>query len=447
MKKYICLLTFIVVLLNTICCTNLSDSIYTNTSAREFEVYATNSRTANNGDYTVWCDSDNITLFHTESESENYICDGKFTITNTATGRFVGVLSEELSSESRYDWYAFYPHHTECSQFGINAAYTIGCTITDGIQIQKGNNNSDHIAGENLPLVGVARSVAGNNSPSLSMQNAASFAKIAIKNCVDRAITISRIEITAAGEHLIGKFSITPTAEAVICTPIANQTADTATLVVENGAEISTDEMATFYIAVAPFTLTESVPISFKVVAKDSSDSEIICSKSVTPTAGWGFSAGKYKSITFKFEEQGGGSLALTGEDMKGIDASWGYTNTDIKYFSTADGNTWSAYKAYRGTAGSSSIGLKADYPEGYLATPKGLDIDISKIVINIKSTALTTKFALYNGVAGELLYTSDALGRTTQDWTVDIPAKCSQIAIRAAQGTITINSVTLFYE
>lgn len=447
MKRSIFLFSLIFILLNTTNC-NTPDYLLTpNTTANKFEVYAINSRTANNGDYTVWCDSDNMTLFHTETESENYICDGKFTITDTATGRFVGVLSEELSSESRYDWYAFYPHCTEYSQLGIDAAYTIGCTITDGIQTQNGNNNSDHIAGENLPLVGVARSVAGNDSPSFSMQNAASFAKIAIKNCVDRAITISRIEITAAGQHLIGKFSITPTADAVICTPIADQTADTTTLVVENGAEIATDEMATFYIAVAPFTLTESVPISFKVVAKDSSNSEIICSKSITPKAGWGFSAGKYKNITFNFEEQSGGSFVLTGEDMEGINASWGYANTDIKYFSTADGNTWSAYKAYRGTASSSSIGLKADYPEGYLATPKGLDIDISKIVINIKSTTPSTKFALYNGVDGELLYTSDELGRTTQDWRVDIPAKCSQIAIRAAQGAITINSVTLFYE
>ena len=239
MKRSIFLLSLIFVLLNTTNCNTPDYLLAPNTTANKFEVYAINSRTANNGRYTEWCDSDNITIFHTEAESDNYICDGEFTITDTTQGKFAGTLAEEVTPEKIYDWYAFYPHYAEYTQFGVDATYTIGCTATDGIQIQNGNNNSEHIAGENLPLVGVAKSVEGSTKPSFSMQNIASVAKVMVKNCLDKPITIKSIEITAAGHHLVGKFSITPTADAILCAPIADQTFNTATLIVENGEEIA----------------------------------------------------------------------------------------------------------------------------------------------------------------------------------------------------------------
>jgi len=55
-------------------------------------------------------------------------------------------------------------------------------------------------------------------------------------------------------------------------------------------------------MAVAPFALTESSTVSFKVVATNASDVEFECVKNATCAAGWGFTAGQYKEISFGFE-------------------------------------------------------------------------------------------------------------------------------------------------
>lgn len=136
----------------------------------------------------------------------------------------------------------------------------------------------------------------------------------------------------------------------------------------------------------------------------------------------------------------------LTGKDIKSIGAS-AYSDENVKEISAADGSVWSAYHAYK-AASTETIAVKSDVADGYIATPV-VSGKITKIVMNLKSTGANTKFTLSNGVSGEVFYTSAAMGKTTQDWSVegDIPADCNQIAIRSASGTVTINSVTIYCE
>ena len=136
----------------------------------------------------------------------------------------------------------------------------------------------------------------------------------------------------------------------------------------------------------------------------------------------------------------------LTDNDIKSIGAS-SYTDADVKTISAADGSVWSAYHAYK-TSSTAYIAVKSDVADGYIATPV-VSGKITKIVMNLKSAGANTKFTLSNGVSGEVFYTSAAMGKTTQDWSVegDIPADCNQIAIRSASGTVTINSVTIYCE
>lgn len=137
-------------------------------------------------------------------------------------------------------------------------------------------------------------------------------------------------------------------------------------------------------------------------------------------------------------------SISLTTTDIENIGIKYGYTDSDIKSISASDGSVWTAYHAYR-TASSSTIGVKKETPDGYLATPV-VSGTITKIVINIKSTGANTKFTLAHR-DNDVFYTSNALGKTTKDWSVDITNDCSQIFIHSAYGTVTINSVTIYYE
>lgn len=551
MKKITLLLGLIASALCLTNCTQNDDYMAAEqTPNSSFELFAPTSRTTNDGVNTLWQDGDDITVFHAESGTIDFVNDKKFELVDASTGRFVGSLASELTAES-YDWYVTYPHYGSFTKPGTGYYNTIGCTIAVGKQTQNGNNSSAHICGKNLPLIGVAKGVVAGETPSITLNHAASFAKFTITNKLNEPITITSVEMKAEGYHLVGQFYIKFAEEVVLYTPRTNNTMSTALLEVKDGEPIAAGESAIFYMAVAPFTLTESSPVSFKVTATNSSEAEYVCEKSVTPAAGWGFTAGKYKSVSFGFEAlnatlkattaeatdintttgttatlngsyvvtnssgnesvtcgfeykqlsaddyisvtaqsattftyaltdlvanseyiyrawaslDGGTtksygeemrftptavsvtlkSISLTTDDMANINEAWAYGDEDIKSFSTADGNTWTAYQAYRGKT-SSTIGVKKDNPNGYLATPV-LSGNITKIVINIKSNGAETKFTLSNGTDGDVFYTSDALGKTTQDWAVDITTECKQIAIRSASGTVTINSVKVYYE
>ena len=552
MKKFTLLLGLIAVVF---CLTNCSQNVdYIDaelTPSPSFELLAPTSRTTNDGVNTLWEDGDDLTVFHAESGTTDFVNDKMFELADAATGRFIGSLANELTAE-RYDWYVTYPHYNGFTKPGTSYYNTIGCTTTVGKQTQNGNNSSAHLCGKNLPLIGVAKGVAAGEIPTITLSNAASFAKFTITNKLNEPITITSVEMAAEGYHLVGQFYIKFAEEVVAYNPRANNTMSAALLEVKYGEPIAAGESAIFYMAVAPFTLTESSPVSFKVTATNLSEAEFECEKSATLEAGWGFKAGQYKSVSFSFEAldatvstttadatdtsttagttatlngsyaltnssgnesvtcgfeyklssaddytsvtattattftyaltelvanseytyrawaslDGGTtksygeevrftptaesatlkSISLTTEDLGNIGESWAYGDTDIKSFSTADGCTWTAYQAYRGKT-STTIGVKKDYPDGYLATPV-LSGNITKIVINITSKGKGTQFALSNGTSSEVFYTSDALGQTTQDWTVDnITTECNQIAIRSASGTVTINSVMVYYE
>ena len=407
-----------------------------------FELLSTTTRTSNDGLYTLWSEGDNLCVFHAQSNTSSLVRDGKFELINTESGLFKGSLADKLT-EAHYDWYAIYPYSSELTDAGY--ANTIGSKYNSP-QVQIGNNNSAHLCGEYLPLVGVARCIPATDTPAITMAQVASFAKFTITNRLSEPISITDIRITAEGYHLVGDFYIDFAGYESVCTAKQGNTSSTAHLKVVNGEVVAAGASATFYIAVAPFTATAGSTISFSVSAINDEGKPLECTKKFTPAKEWGFTAGKYKEIGFGFEAQSSaGSNELATTDISNIVIGWNYNDSDIKSVAAADGGLWSAYHAYRAT-NSKTIAVKADAPDGYLATPV-VSGRITKIVMNLKSTGTSTKFTLSNGTDVAPFYTSEAMGRTTQDWEVEISEECHQIAIRAAAGVVTINSVTIYYE
>lgn len=155
---------------------------------------------------------------------------------------------------------------------------------------------------------------------------------------------------------------------------------------------------------------------------------------------------GDAATFTVTKADVGEKSIELTNDDICSISATWDYKDTDI-HTVTINNNTWSAYKADK-DGGAKSIMVKASTDIGYLATPI-VNGSITKIVINIKSAGTSTQFKLTTEASSNAtaFYTSSALGKTTQDWSVDITNNCNQIYIRSKNGTLYINSVTVYYK
>ena len=301
MKKFILSLGLIAMTLGLTNCAQHEDDFSAVEPQSDFALYATVTRTANDGLNTVWSDGDALTVFHAEANADTYVYDAEFTLNDTKTGRFLGSVNGELTAAS-YDWFAIYPHSKyNSSQTPASTAYTPVGSKKGGLQTQSGNNSTAHIAGENYPLVGVAKGVETTTSPSMEMVNVSSLLEIEVINSLDEPIAISQIEFTAP-EKIVGTFHINfADIDEIITTSSGDDYTDfTATLAVEDGEAIAVGESAKFYLAVAPFTAATGKELTIKVAATSETGSGIH-EKSITLAEDVTFSAGKIKAVTVDY--------------------------------------------------------------------------------------------------------------------------------------------------
>ena len=335
MKKFILSLGLIAMAFSLTNCSQEFD--FVPAEQNDFEIYASASRTTNNGVNTLWAAGDAINLFHAVAGSTSYVNDGEFALADATVGQFKGSLKGELSAES-YDWYACYPYSSTHSEPGVGRSYIIGNTTTVGKQEQNGNNSTAHLAGEKFPLVGAVKGVANGEAPTIVMHQAASVAKFIVKNTTNQAITVRSIEMKAEGHHLTGYFFLNFTdMEKFSCTPESGKTSDTALLEVANGSAIAAGEQAEFYLAVAPFAKAEGSELTFTVTAANNSSTVATWSKSTTVATT--FTAGKMKDITLPFTATFLTVPVVSTEDepylvgfesSEGFEASSTYNNTSI---------------------------------------------------------------------------------------------------------------------
>ena len=325
MKKFILSLGLIAMAFSLTNCSQEFD--FATVEQNNFEIYASASRTTNNGVNTLWAAGDAINLFHAVAGGTSYVNDGEFALADATTGQFKGSLGQELSAES-YDWYACYPYSSTHSEPGVGRSYIIGNTTTVGKQEQSGNNSTAHLAGDKFPLVGAVKGVANGEAPTIVMHQAASVAKFIVKNTTSQAITVRSIEMKAVGHHLTGYFFLNFTdMEKFSCTPDSGKTSDTALLSVANGSAIAAGAQAEFYLAVAPFAKAEGSELTFTVTAANNSSTVATWSKSTTVATT--FTAGKMKDITLPFTATFLTVPVVSTEEepyLVGFEASEGFT-------------------------------------------------------------------------------------------------------------------------
>ena len=286
-----------------------------------FEIIAStvDTKTVNDGMSTKWVADDQINLFHAVGETTDYVNNNAFTVSDLAEGRFTGNLKEGevLDPQEEYDWFAFYPYSSYIkTPANTSSGYmTVGSSAT-GVQVQKGNGSMSHIAGENYPLVGRAIAVPANSTPKMEMSHVSSLIAVNVKNTLEEPLVVESVSFNAPVE-IVGTYYINFAGD---ITPESftgsgeQYVSKAATLNVEEGTSIATDQSAVFYLAVKPFVAKANDKL---VVTVNGYAKELTMTKDVT------FSAGKIKTLNFAYDY-----VAPAGEQTVTFDFSeMGYSN------------------------------------------------------------------------------------------------------------------------
>ena len=325
MKKFLLSLGLVAMMLNLTNCAQYED-VNTSVDVKgDFELYASISRTANNGLNTAWSANDALNVFHAVTDMTTYTNDGQFKLESGSADRFLGNLAGTLDVEEEYDWYVLYPYssYVKTPANTGNGYLPVGAEAGKA-QTQNGNNSMAHLAGSNYPLAGVAKAVGAGTAPTVAMKNLTSVLEFEVTNTLSEAITVSEITFTApviiTGTYYINFVDM----ENVKFTSSGdNYVAKSATLKVSNGTAIEAGASAKFYLAVKPFTAEAGSELAVKVSALVNGN-EFSYSKAINLTAATTFSAGKIKPIAIKYNVE----LPSAEEIIETIDFSkQGYAN------------------------------------------------------------------------------------------------------------------------
>lgn len=298
MKRYFMLLGLIATAFTLTNCTKEIEQPVEAPETNEgipFEIVAStvSTKTALDGLQTKWVANDQISVFHTEANSETYGTNDVFTITseNLESNRFTGTLTEDLFENN--DWYVMYPYKSAWKPNTTNGGVVYLGSRYNEEQTQEGNNDMSHLAGANFPLYGKAKNLPASQSPSIAMSHLTSVIAVTVKNKLSDPLTVLNVKFTAT-EPIIGGYYISIVEEEPVYTGNGQYVNSTATLNVEDAAEIAFNGEATYYIGIKPFTATTGQQLKISVNGYE---------KTLTLKADVEFKAGYIKPMTFSYDK------------------------------------------------------------------------------------------------------------------------------------------------
>ncbi len=256
------------------------------------------TRTDNDGNSTLWSEGDALSVFHSAA--------GQSTYWSSWFGFYYGNMFQgtvkKLSSSN--DWYAVYPYREE------NVSPDQIHLTLPSAQIQVGNSNKAHFAGEDFPMVGKTKDVSRSADLSISMGNLLSAARFKVKNAEEDPIFIKEISLTAS-VPIAGDFVVDMTGDAPVLTP-GSKTTKTAKLSVNPESEstegmtalnIAPGDSAYFFLAVAPFEVPSGGELKIKVIAAPSYAPGVNLEyiHTIALESGTTFSSGSIKTVNANF--------------------------------------------------------------------------------------------------------------------------------------------------
>ncbi|MBQ6578025.1 MAG: tyrosine-protein phosphatase [Bacteroidales bacterium] len=249
------------------------------------------TKTINDGVSTLWAEGDALTVLHSATNATVYWPSyfywyGSYT--------FTGMVNK-LSATN--DWYAVYPYNEIHS-----SAESIDLTFPSS-QVQVGNSNMQHFAGENFPMFGKTEGVSRTANLNIRMRNLLTAAEFQLTNTTDGEIIVREVEFTAPSP-ISGGFKVDITGDDPVLTPASGST-KTVKLTVDEGEAIAAGADAMFNLAVAPFDAPEGSELKIKVVAVHPDDPGTLIKfyHTITLANATSFSPGNIKTILVSFDE------------------------------------------------------------------------------------------------------------------------------------------------
>lgn len=259
-----------------------------------FVATALDTRTeTDNGKDISWEAGDALAVFHSIAGKNKYDSNDKFTIAeeNLEASLFTGDLQEELQEGQTYDWAVIYPYNSYYTTPANTTAYT-----SIGLQSKTINKFDDmsYLAGNNSPLVGIAKSVDSDQALSITLSNVASAAKIIIKNATKEELTVTAVSLTAP-KAIVGDFYVNfADPENLVVTPKEGASYNTSSLSVKGAPAISPGREAAVYIPISPISLVNGDKLTIKV---NTFEKTLVLSSDVD------FSPGKIKTLNFSYNQ------------------------------------------------------------------------------------------------------------------------------------------------
>ena len=264
------------------------------------------TKTANQGDGTIWSAGDAVNLYHSLAGASSYVSNGSFVIAeeDLEEGKFKGELASALESGKSYDWVAFYPY---------DAANTAPSSVTVSLSsaVQTGDNDMTHVAGENFPLWGVAKNV--NGELQMQLNHLSSLLEVEVLNSTSEEIIVSSVSFTAQ-EEIAGEFTADLTSQAPVFTPVSGMTSKTSALTVNGAQNIQKGSSAKYYLAVKPFTAPAG---STLVLSVNGIDYELNLKSDVV------FAPGAIKPLKFDYDKTAAPTVTIKNVAFSSADLEW----------------------------------------------------------------------------------------------------------------------------
>ena len=243
------------------------------------------TRTANDGNSTVWVADDALTVLHIEEGGTTYY-PSRFYFSGE-NNAFKGRVSDVADYNN---WYMIYPYREENV-----SAEDIHITVFPEL-VQTGNSSKAHLAGEGFPLYGKAIGMPRSASLNVYMSNALAVMNYKVTNTTDSPI--------AAPQSISGNFTGDLTNDNVEWEP-AGTTSSNVTVRVVEGEEIAAGENASFYAGAIPFSVAPGGQLKVKVTAVHPSDpdQEIEFYHVYDLPNGTTFSPSSIKTLNLNFDE------------------------------------------------------------------------------------------------------------------------------------------------
>lgn len=253
------------------------------------------TRTVNDGLSTKWVNGDALNVFYAVSGTEEYSANAKFEVDDAEANHATGTA--ELTADA-YDWYLLYPYDSHVkTPANTNAGYLTVGSASNKTQTQTGLNSTAHLAGKNLPVYGVAKNVAVDETPAVSMKHVSAVVAVNLTNGTDKPLTVSSVSFTAP-EDIVGTYYIDFSGDALGFTGSgANYVSKTATLDVTGEAAVAAGASAKFYLAVKPFAAKAGDKFAVKVLAGD-----VVFEKEITLPSAVEFKSGMIKQLNVNYD-------------------------------------------------------------------------------------------------------------------------------------------------